>query len=186
MRKADNTHDITGLIYKGTEWSDDPKYQTDIPIEELEGYSMAELGVVRQGQLEREWDYKPSIEIKVIMDSLDRKRILIETETRNSKVDAWQHSGLYTSKSDIWYIEFYNLNKTRESILLTTKDLWRLRSVDGVEEINGNGIFVAATGQYKRGYSIPYDSLMIYLKDKFGFSNMEIDRNESRTEYNKL
>ena len=186
MRKSHSSHDITGLVYKGTEWSDEEQYKIDTRIEDIKNKSNAQLGVIRQGQIEREWKGKPLIEIKVIIDSKRRKRLFFETATRNSKKESWTYSGLYESKADIWYIEFYNLDGVRENILLTSTDIWRLRAMDGVEVIGGNGIRTGETGQYKRGYSIPYDCLMIYYQQKFGFTKMTIDRNESRTEYNKL
>jgi len=186
MRKAENTHDTTGLIYRGTEWSEEERYQRNEPIETLTGFTNSELGVIRQGQIEREWNHQPKIEIKVIMDSIDRKRLLLETETRYTKKDKWKHSGLYETKAEIWYIEFYNLNGERVGLPFTRDDLMKLRMIDGVEEIRGNGIWVPSTGQYKRGYSIPYDCLMIFYQQKLGFPTMEIDRNLSRTEYNRL
>jgi len=187
MRKSENTHDITGLIYRGIEWSSLDKYKRNEPIETLtDEFTPAELGNIRQGQIEREWNYQPKIEIKIILDSIDRKRLLLETQTRYTKKDKWQHSGLSVTQADFWYMEFYNLNGERVGIPFTLKDLMELRRIDGVEEIRGNGIWVHSTSQYKRGWAIPYDCLMIFYQQKLGFPTMEIERNLSRTEYNRL
>ena len=61
MRKSHSSHDITGLVYKGTEWSDEEQYKIDTRIEDIKNKSNAQLGVIRQGQIEREWKGKPLI-----------------------------------------------------------------------------------------------------------------------------
>lgn len=189
MRKNETGYDTTGLIVGRHEWADDPKYIIDTNIDELVMYSAAELGVIRQGQIERSWGGLPTIEIKVILDSYELRRIFIETHTRDHKEDGWKLSGLSTTEAKLWLIEIYNLKGERHRIIWTMDDMLSFikRNYDDIEHIQGYGIYTRHTKQYKRGYSIPYDVLLKdYAETILGFSSVEFDRNEGRNQYNKI
>lgn len=152
-----------------------------LELVESKELTAVQYGVVRERQLRDGKYLTPGIEFKSMIDSKDTLRLFFETYSAYTKDGRYDPTGLSTTTATAWRIEYLNVKGELQTLLIEVSEIWRLVRMPYVEQITSPdyALPIKATGQYKLGYSVPFDVLQDYFNSLTGME-VTFDRNQGR------